>query len=77
MGVRTTINELVRMLLELTGSPLEPEYRDEQMFVTHRVGSTAKAAAELGFTATVPLRAGLQSVVDWRRGDRVGAARTA
>jgi len=77
MGVKTTINELVRMLLELTGSALEPEYRDEQMFVTHRVGSTAKAAAELGFTATVPLRAGLQSVVDWRRGDRVRAARTA
>jgi UDP-glucose 4-epimerase len=77
MGVETTINELVHLLLELTGSQLEPEYRDEQMFVTRRVGGTAKAAAELGFTATVPLRRGLQSVVDWQRADRVRAAQTA
>ncbi len=36
MGVRTTINELVEHLLELTGSNLKPEYRpQEQMFVPH------------------------------------------
>lgn len=70
MGVKTTINELVHGLLELTGSSLTPQYRDEPMFVTHRVGSTAKAADELGFTASVPLRAGLQSVIDWRRADQ-------
>jgi UDP-glucose 4-epimerase len=69
-GVKTTINELVRCLLDLTGSPLVPEYRDQPMFVTHRVGSTGKAADELGFTARVPLTAGLQSVVEWRRADR-------
>ncbi len=77
MGLKTTINELVHLLLELMGSSLEPEHREQQMFVTHRVGSTEKAAAELGFTATVPLRAGLQSVVDWWRSNRVGAAQTA
>jgi nucleoside-diphosphate-sugar epimerase len=65
--VKTTINELVRELLELTGSSLTPEYRDQQMFVTNRVGSTEKAEAEIGFRATVPLRDGLQSVVEWRR----------
>lgn len=68
MGLPTTINELVGLLLELTGSDLEPEYRpDEQMFVTHRVGSTEKAERELGFRAEVPLDEGLRSVVDWRR----------
>jgi len=77
MGVKTTINELVHLLLELTGSSLEPEHREQQMFVTHRVGSTEKAAAELGFTATVPLRAGLTSVVEWWRSNRVDAAQTA
>jgi UDP-glucose 4-epimerase len=77
MGAKTTINELVHDLLELTGSPLRPEYRDEQMFVTHRVGSTAKAADEIGFVARVPLREGLRSVIDWRRAGRVSATQIA
>ncbi len=71
MGVKTTINELVTMLLELTDSRLKPEYRpQEQMFVTHRVGSTEKAEKLLGFRATVDLREGLRSVVEWRKSDR-------
>jgi UDP-glucose 4-epimerase len=71
MGTKTTITELVRMLLELTGSDLQPEYRpQEQMFVTHRVGSTEKADRELGFRATIPLEEGLRSVVEWRRRDQ-------
>ena len=68
MGVKTTINELVTLLLEITGSDLEPEYRpEEQMFVTHRVGSTEKAERLLGFRAKVQLEEGLRSVVEWRR----------
>ena len=71
MGVKTTINELVTLLLEITGSDLKPEYRpQEQMFVTHRVGSTEKAEKELGFTARVELEEGLRSVVEWRRRDQ-------
>ena len=68
MGTGTSINELVSILLELTGSSLTPEYRPEaQSFVTHRIGSTEKAAALLGFRATTPLREGLAKVVAWRR----------
>jgi UDP-glucose 4-epimerase len=71
MGVRTTINELVALLLEITGSTLQPEYRpQERMFVTHRVGSTDKAEKMLGFRATLPLRDGLRSVVTWRQMDQ-------
>jgi len=67
-GVGTTINELVEILLELTGSPLKPEYRpQEQSFVTHRIGSVDKAAELLGFRATTSLRDGLAGVVAWRR----------
>jgi UDP-glucose 4-epimerase len=40
------------------------------MFVTNRIGSTEKAEAELGFSATVPLEEGLRSVIDWRRRDQ-------
>jgi UDP-glucose 4-epimerase len=67
-GVQTTINELVRELLALTGSNLQPEYRpNEQMFVTNRIGSTGLASALIGFEAKVPLIDGLRSVVEWRR----------
>ncbi len=68
MGVGTSINELVSILLELTGSSLMPEYRPEaQSFVTHRIGSTQKAEALLGFRANTTLREGLAKVVAWRR----------
>lgn len=71
IGVKTTIRELVDLLLNITGAELEPEFRpQEQMFVTHRVGSTDKAERMLGFRATIRLRDGLQSVVDWRRSVR-------
>jgi UDP-glucose 4-epimerase len=65
-GVKTTINELVTKLVALTNSPLTPEYKpQEQMFVTHRVGSTKQAQAALGFTARITLDAGLRSTIDW------------
>ncbi len=68
MGVKTSIDELVAQLLTLTGSRLVPEYQpEEQMFVTHRVGSTEKAERLLGFVAQVPLEEGLRSVVAWRQ----------
>lgn len=71
MGIKTSINELVHLLLEITGSDLQPEYRpQEQMFVTHRVGSTEKAERMLGFRARIPLEEGLRSVVEWRRRDK-------
>jgi UDP-glucose 4-epimerase len=74
-GVQTTINELVSLLLRLTGSPLEPEYRpNAQMFVTNRVGSTERAAARIGFDATMPLERGLASVIEWRARDQYATA---
>ena len=78
IGVKTTIRELVDLLLEITGSNLVPEYRpQEQMFVTHRVGSTDKAERLLGFRATIPLEEGLRSVVEWRRNDGLPVAERA
>ena len=67
MGVGTSITELVQMLLELTASPLEIEYHPQALsFVTHRIGSIEKAERLLGFRATVALREGLKSVLEWR-----------
>jgi len=60
MGTGTSINELVSILLELTGSALTPEYRPEaQSFVTQRIGSIEKAEKLLGFRAKTSLRDGL------------------
>jgi UDP-glucose 4-epimerase len=70
MGIKTDINELVHLLLEITGTDLKPEYRpQQQMFVTHRVGSTEKAEELLGFKANISLRQGLEQFVEWRRKD--------
>jgi UDP-glucose 4-epimerase len=77
-GQATTINELTEILLELTGSKLRPEYRpQEQSFVTNRLGSTDKAENLLGFRATIPLRQGLRSVVEWRQQERLEAKESA
>ena len=62
------------MLLEITGSGIEPEYLpQEEVFVTNRIGSTELAEQLLGFRAEVDLREGLESVVDWRRADSAAA----
>lgn len=69
-GVQTTIKELVEVLLEETGTDIEPEYKpDEQMFVTNRVGSTELSEQLTGFSWEIPYREGLRSVIDWRRSD--------
>jgi UDP-glucose 4-epimerase len=70
-GIQTTIKELVDVLLEETGGEIEPEYRpDEQMFVTHRVGSTERAEELIGFKAQLRYREGLRSVIEWRHSDQ-------
>jgi UDP-glucose 4-epimerase len=72
-GIKTTINELVELLLAITRSSLQPEYKPQaQMFVTHRVGSTQLAKELLGFKATIALEEGLRSVVAWRQKDQAG-----
>jgi UDP-glucose 4-epimerase len=76
-GVRTTIKELTTLLLDIVGSSLEPVYEPQgQTFVTHRIGSTGKARAELGFESTTPLREGLERLVAWRR-EHIARAREA
>jgi UDP-glucose 4-epimerase len=73
-GIKTSIRELVEAMLELTGSDLEPDYRpQEQMFVTHRVGSTELAEALIGFRAEIGWREGLASVIEWRQADQARA----
>jgi len=77
-GVKTTIRELVDLLLEATGSAIEPEYLPQAaMFVTHRIGSTEHAEELLGFRAGIPLDEGIRTFVRaWRENrEAVGTGR--
>jgi UDP-glucose 4-epimerase len=66
-GVRTTIKELAETLLEITGSDVGIRYESEGVtFVKNRIGSTERAAADLGFRAKTGLKEGLQALVEWR-----------
>ena len=66
-GVRTSIKELVDMVIELTQFRQAPRYEPAGLtFVKNRIGSPKRASAELGFKAQVQLREGLQKLISWR-----------
>jgi UDP-glucose 4-epimerase len=66
-GIKTTVAELARLLLELTGSDLPIEYHAGGLtFVKNRIGSPDRARVEIGFEARTPLREGLKALIDWR-----------
>ena len=66
-GVKTTIKELAELILDIVGSDLEIQYESGGMtFVKNRIGSPDKARDEIGFEATIPLRKGLEDLIEWR-----------
>ena len=66
-GVRTSIKELVDMILTLTQFRQAPHYEPGGLtFVKNRIGSPERAAADLGFKSRVELREGLQKLIAWR-----------
>jgi UDP-glucose 4-epimerase len=68
-GTETSLTELARLLTEVMGSDLEPEYREARKVnpVERRLASTTKAKGELGFEAEIDLRQGLADLVAWWR----------
>lgn len=66
-GIQTTLRELTELILDIRGSHLPIEYKPaDRVFVTNRVGCPEKAARDLGYRATVPLREGLEQLIAWR-----------
>jgi UDP-glucose 4-epimerase len=67
-GTRTSLKELPEMLLHLTGSNQGIKYapRGQATLVRDRIGSLARAKAEIGFAAWAPLEDGLRKVIEWR-----------
>lgn len=67
-GISTSLTQLVQLLLELTGSSLQPEYVPQAGSPKLRATfSTSKAADMLGFRAQTALRDGLHDLVHWRQ----------
>ena len=73
-GEEKTVRDVVYTLLELTGSPLQPEFKDVQVPMLRRVGSSEKAARLLDWRATIPFREGMQRVVREQLPQGAGAA---
>lgn len=67
-GTRTSLKELAEMLIQITGSnqPIQYAPRSQATLVRNRIGSPVKASAEIGFTAEVELREGLERLIKWR-----------
>ncbi len=72
-GVRTSLEELANILLDITGSNQKINFaeRSEKTLVRNRVGCPKRASEEIGFTSEISVRDGLKRVVDWRERDKV------
>jgi UDP-glucose 4-epimerase len=70
-GKRTSLAELASLLIEITGcrKPVNYAPRSQATLVRNRIGCPKRAAAEIGFTAEIGLREGLEHVIKWRRDD--------
>ncbi len=70
-GVATDLKELVRLLLKITGSPLEAEYVTSGGAVKSSSGSVlnfsrAKAEQMLGWVPEVDFETGLRRLIEWK-----------
>lgn len=67
-GKRTSLKELAELIVEITDckQPIHYAPRSQATLVRNRIGCPKKAAAEIGFTARIDLREGLQRLIDWR-----------
>ena len=75
-GKRTSLKELAELLINLTGSnqPIQYAPRSQATLVRNRIGSPKKASEEIGFTAEIDLRAGLERLIEWRAGHKAEVA---
>ena len=63
-GTEASLNDLVSLVGDLLGTPLEPVYQGDAAPVPPRVGDVSKPRELLGFSADITFRDGLQTVLD-------------
>lgn len=67
-GTRTSLRELAEILLALTNCSLPITYAPQNTatLVRNRIGDPRKAREQIAFEASVPLREGLEQLIEWR-----------
>ena len=66
-GKKTSIKEIVSIILKLTNSSLRPQYLgDKSEYVSERKACVKRAKKALGFEAKIDLSEGLKELIDWR-----------
>jgi UDP-glucose 4-epimerase len=66
-GTETSLNELAKLILQLTGSSLQPIHKkDANPGVQKRKAGVERAKTDLGFEAAIPLEEGLNKLITWR-----------
>jgi len=75
-GKRTSLKELAELLIELTESqkPIQYAPRSQATLVRNRIGCPKKATEQIGFTASLTLRDGLQRLIEWRANHKAEVA---
>lgn len=67
-GERYTLNELIELLQNLIGSPVDPDYGPERAGdVKHSLADITRAREALGYEPEVDFREGLRRTVQWYR----------
>lgn len=68
-GKRTSLKQLAELIVEITGykKPIKYAPRSQATLVRNRIGCPKKASAEIGFTATIDLKQGLEKLIQWRK----------
>jgi nucleoside-diphosphate-sugar epimerase len=65
-GVNATVNEVLRLLEQVTGKQARVRYASKQAGdAAHTSADTTAACRELGFAPTMPLREGLRREAEW------------
>jgi CDP-glucose 4,6-dehydratase len=66
--IQVTVSQIVRRILDLMGSDLQPDVRNEvSNEIRHQYLSAAKARQMLGWLPLYTLEEGLQKTIDWYR----------
>ena len=76
-GKKTSLKELAELIVEITGCEKSITYapRSQATLVRNRIGDPHKARTEIGFTAAIKLREGLEKLIEWRANHIAGLER--
>ena len=68
-GIETSLNDLLKQMLNIMNSELKPKYEEQKglVIVSRRKAGTEKAKNELGFKSETDLKSGLKGLIEWRK----------